>query len=165
MISPRSRCVGFSGRREEGSFGCASPLRRQSGSCEGVTDAANIAQLLADPARRPGFQPGSGLKSRSPWPACFQRVIALAGNCKLLRTLRGTVEGHIIHTTPGKRPPQRFANHDRARGIRKMPLAPFLVFYLCEETAAVVTILHFLARSASLPAVWRIAGGAGSRPL
>jgi plasmid stabilization system protein ParE len=39
--------------------------------------------------------------------------------------------------------PERFPHHDKARGIRKMPLPPFLVFYLCDDTTASVTILHF----------------------
>ncbi len=39
--------------------------------------------------------------------------------------------------------PQRFPLHDKRRGIRKMPLSPFLIFYLCDETASVVNILHF----------------------
>ncbi|MEP7015981.1 MAG: type II toxin-antitoxin system RelE/ParE family toxin [Verrucomicrobiota bacterium] len=39
--------------------------------------------------------------------------------------------------------PQRFPFHDKRRGIRKMPLSPFLIFYVCDETAFVVNILHF----------------------
>jgi plasmid stabilization system protein ParE len=39
--------------------------------------------------------------------------------------------------------PQRFGFHDQKRGIRKMPLPPFLIFYTCDETRAVVNILHF----------------------
>src|SRR5437867_28667 len=39
--------------------------------------------------------------------------------------------------------PQRFPFHDKRRGIRKMSLPPFLIFYICDETASVVNILHF----------------------
>jgi plasmid stabilization system protein ParE len=39
--------------------------------------------------------------------------------------------------------PTRFPFHDRRRGIRKLTLAPYLVFYTCDETALVVNILHF----------------------
>jgi plasmid stabilization system protein ParE len=39
--------------------------------------------------------------------------------------------------------PERFPFHDRQRGIRKMPLAPFLIFYTCDEAASVVNVLHF----------------------
>ncbi len=39
--------------------------------------------------------------------------------------------------------PQRFPLHDQQRGIRKMPLPPFLIFYTCDEGKAVVNILHF----------------------
>jgi toxin ParE1/3/4 len=39
--------------------------------------------------------------------------------------------------------PERFPFHDKARGIRKMPLPPFLVFYICDEAALVVNVLHF----------------------
>jgi toxin ParE1/3/4 len=39
--------------------------------------------------------------------------------------------------------PQRFPFHDKQRGIRKMPLPPFLIFYTCDEAASVVNILHF----------------------
>ena len=39
--------------------------------------------------------------------------------------------------------PERFPFHDKSRGIRKMPISPFLIFYLCDEKATVVTILHF----------------------
>lgn len=38
---------------------------------------------------------------------------------------------------------ERFPFHDKVRGIRKMPISPFLIFYLCDEKAAAVTILHF----------------------
>jgi plasmid stabilization system protein ParE len=41
------------------------------------------------------------------------------------------------------RMPQRFAFHDEQRGIRKMPLPPFLVFYTCDEVPGVVNVLHF----------------------
>jgi addiction module RelE/StbE family toxin len=39
--------------------------------------------------------------------------------------------------------PQRFPFHDKGRGIRKMPLPPFLIFYVCDESASVINILHF----------------------
>jgi len=39
--------------------------------------------------------------------------------------------------------PQRFPFHDKRRGIRKMPLQPFLIFYVSDETTSVVNILHF----------------------
>jgi plasmid stabilization system protein ParE len=39
--------------------------------------------------------------------------------------------------------PQRFPFHDERRGIRKMPLPPFLIFYICDEAGGVVNILHF----------------------
>ena len=41
------------------------------------------------------------------------------------------------------RMPERFPFHDQQRGIRKMPLPPFLIFYTCEQTSGVVNILHF----------------------
>ena len=49
----------------------------------------------------------------------------------------------IAHTMTLARMPQRFGFHDQQRGIRKMPLPPFLIFYTCDETASVVNILHF----------------------
>ena len=39
--------------------------------------------------------------------------------------------------------PQRFPFHDKRRGIRKMPLPPFLIYYVCIESTSVVNILHF----------------------
>lgn len=39
--------------------------------------------------------------------------------------------------------PERFAFHDRARGIRKMPAPPFLIYYTAEQSAGVINILHF----------------------
>ena len=39
--------------------------------------------------------------------------------------------------------PERFALHDTRRGIRKMPLPPYLVFYTCDLAAGLVHILHF----------------------
>ena len=39
--------------------------------------------------------------------------------------------------------PQRFHFHDKRRGIRKMPLPPFLIYYVCNESTSVVNILHF----------------------
>ena len=39
--------------------------------------------------------------------------------------------------------PERHAYHDAGRGIRKMPLSPYLVFYTCDKAAGAVNILHF----------------------
>ena len=39
--------------------------------------------------------------------------------------------------------PERFAFHDRVRGIRKMPAPPFLIYYTCDEPRSTVNILHF----------------------
>jgi addiction module RelE/StbE family toxin len=39
--------------------------------------------------------------------------------------------------------PERFPFHDRLRGIRKMPVSPFLIYYKCDEETSVVNILHF----------------------
>ncbi len=39
--------------------------------------------------------------------------------------------------------PERFPFHDRQRGIRKMPVSPFLIYYKFDEEASVVNILHF----------------------
>jgi plasmid stabilization system protein ParE len=39
--------------------------------------------------------------------------------------------------------PQRFPFHDQSRGIRAMPLPPFLVFYTCDEAAHIVNVIHF----------------------
>ena len=39
--------------------------------------------------------------------------------------------------------PDRFPFHDRRRGIRKMPVSPFLICYKCAEETSVVNILHF----------------------
>jgi hypothetical protein len=39
--------------------------------------------------------------------------------------------------------PERHAFHDKRRGVRKMPLAPYLIFYTCDKAARVVNILHF----------------------
>ncbi len=39
--------------------------------------------------------------------------------------------------------PERFALHDRRRGIRKMPAPPFLIYYTCDEPDRAVNILHF----------------------
>ena len=39
--------------------------------------------------------------------------------------------------------PERFPFHDRRRGIRKMPVSPFLIYYQCDEQTSVVKILHF----------------------
>src|SRR5881628_3328558 len=39
--------------------------------------------------------------------------------------------------------PERFPFHDRQRGIRKMPVSPFLIYYKSDEETSVVNILHF----------------------
>jgi toxin ParE1/3/4 len=39
--------------------------------------------------------------------------------------------------------PERFPFHDKQRGIRKMPVSPFLIYYQCDEETSVVNILHF----------------------
>jgi len=39
--------------------------------------------------------------------------------------------------------PERHAFHDARRGIRKMLLAPYLVFYTCDKATRVVNILHY----------------------
>lgn len=39
--------------------------------------------------------------------------------------------------------PERHALHDAKRGIRKMPVASYLVFYTCDSSAGAVNILHF----------------------
>jgi len=38
---------------------------------------------------------------------------------------------------------ERHGLHDARRGIRKMPIAPYLIFYTCDKAAGVVNILHF----------------------
>lgn len=49
--------------------------------------------------------------------------------------------------------PERHAHHDAKRGIRKMPLPPYLVFYTCDKSAGVVNILHFWHGARRSPAV------------
>ena len=49
----------------------------------------------------------------------------------------------VAHALSLSTMPERFPFHDERRGIRKMPLPPFLIFYACDETASVVNILHF----------------------
>ena len=39
--------------------------------------------------------------------------------------------------------PERFPFHHKRRGIRKMPVSPFLIYYQCDEKTSVVNILHF----------------------
>ena len=39
--------------------------------------------------------------------------------------------------------PGRFPLHDPKRGIRKLSLPPYLVFYTCDTAAGLVNILHF----------------------
>jgi len=50
--------------------------------------------------------------------------------------------------------PERFPFHDKSRGIRKMPISPFLIFYLCDQKAATVTILHFWHGARRSPAFY-----------
>ena len=47
--------------------------------------------------------------------------------------------------------PQRFAFHDPARGIRKMLVPPFLIYYTCDEPAGAVNILHFWHSARQMP--------------
>ncbi|MGI8819727.1 MAG: RdgB/HAM1 family non-canonical purine NTP pyrophosphatase [Chthoniobacterales bacterium] len=68
---------------------------------ENATDANNVAKLLAELARRPGFQPGSGLQSRSPSPARFVCVLALAEQGETIGIFRGAVEGNISEEPRG----------------------------------------------------------------
>ena len=49
----------------------------------------------------------------------------------------------IAHALSLATMPDRFPFHDKRRGIRKMSLPPFLIFYICDEAASVVNILHF----------------------
>jgi len=49
----------------------------------------------------------------------------------------------IAHALSLATMPDRFPFHDKRRGIRKMTLPPFLIFYICDEAASVVNILHF----------------------
>jgi toxin ParE1/3/4 len=39
--------------------------------------------------------------------------------------------------------PERFPFHDTRRGIRKMPVSPFLIYYKSDKETSVVNILHF----------------------
>jgi addiction module RelE/StbE family toxin len=39
--------------------------------------------------------------------------------------------------------PDRFPLHDPKRGIRKMPVPPYLIFYHIDAAAGTVDILHF----------------------
>jgi toxin ParE1/3/4 len=39
--------------------------------------------------------------------------------------------------------PERHAYHDERRGIRKMVLSPYLIFYTSDPGAEIVNILHF----------------------
>lgn len=39
--------------------------------------------------------------------------------------------------------PERFGFHDPARGIRKMPVPPYLIFYTCETGSRAIHVLHF----------------------
>lgn len=39
--------------------------------------------------------------------------------------------------------PERYPCHDARRGIRKMPVPPYIVYFSCSKDAGVVYILHF----------------------
>jgi toxin ParE1/3/4 len=39
--------------------------------------------------------------------------------------------------------PERHPLHDPQRGIRKMPVSPYLVFYTVDRAAGLASILHF----------------------
>ena len=39
--------------------------------------------------------------------------------------------------------PARFPIHDSGRGIRKMSLSPFVIFYTADDREGVVNVLHF----------------------
>jgi plasmid stabilization system protein ParE len=39
--------------------------------------------------------------------------------------------------------PERHAFHDTGRGIRKMPMPPYLIFYTFDRANGIVNILHF----------------------
>ena len=47
--------------------------------------------------------------------------------------------------------PDRFPLHDPARGIRRMPLPPYLIFYVCDEEAKTVTIIHYWHGARRMP--------------
>ena len=47
--------------------------------------------------------------------------------------------------------PGRFPFHDPPRGIRKMPLPPYLIFYVCDERVTTVSIIHFWHGARRLP--------------
>jgi toxin ParE1/3/4 len=49
----------------------------------------------------------------------------------------------VAHAMSLARMPQRFPFHDERRGIRKMVLRPYLIFYKCDEGALTINILHF----------------------
>ncbi len=53
--------------------------------------------------------------------------------------------------------PLRFAFYDRLRGIRKMALPPYLIFYVCDEGAATVSILHFWRGARRSPPLFPLA--------
>jgi toxin ParE1/3/4 len=48
----------------------------------------------------------------------------------------------LAHALSLARLPERFPFHDRRRGIRKMPVSPFLIYYKCDQETSVVSILH-----------------------
>ena len=49
----------------------------------------------------------------------------------------------IAHAMSLETMPERFPLHDKERGIRRMPVKPYLLFYTCDHTVSVVNILHF----------------------
>ena len=61
--------------------------------------------------------------------------------------------GHklLTHALSLSAMPERFAFHDRRRGIRKMPAPPFLIYYTSDEPRRAVNILHFWHGARRLP--------------
>jgi plasmid stabilization system protein ParE len=47
--------------------------------------------------------------------------------------------------------PERHSFHDAARGIRKFPVVPYLVFYHCDRSTQTVSIIHFWHGSRQWP--------------
>ena len=47
--------------------------------------------------------------------------------------------------------PERHSLHDAARGIRKFPVLPYLVFYQCDPITLTVNVLHFWHSSRQWP--------------
>jgi hypothetical protein len=61
----------------------------------------------------------------------------------ILGQRRGWVKKLIFRALSLANLPERNPLHDARRGIRKMALAPYLIFYTCDEATCVVNILHF----------------------